>query len=229
MMTWVLRRAALHVVLGGAITTATAAGAAGDGVGVFLTAAAKDDGAVCLDGTPGAYYISPGAGSGATSWYIHHQGGGWCRSLTDCLHRSTTDLGTSVKYPPTQPATAMAGQSGAMSRDQALNPQMYNWNHVWIKYCDGNSFTGDNESTTVAGNTTLFWRGSRILDAVIDSLMDSNVAALSKATEVVVGGGSAGGLATFIHCDRWANALKAKGSVSARSRTLALQWVLRIH
>ena len=39
----------------------------------------------------------------------------------------------------------MAGQSGAMSRDATLNPQMNNWNHVWIKYCDGNSFTGNSE------------------------------------------------------------------------------------
>lgn len=180
-----LRCAALHALLGGGATAAaTGATADGDGVGVFLTTAAKHDGAVCLDGTPGAYYISPGSGSGAASWYIHHQGGGWCRSLTDCLDRSSTDLGTSLKYPKVQPATAMAGQSGAMSRDQSLNPQMHNWNHVWIKYCDGNSFTGDNESTTVVGNTTLFWRGSRILDAVIESLMGSSVAALSNATEV---------------------------------------------
>jgi hypothetical protein len=32
-----------------------------------------------------------------------------------------------------------------MSRDATLNPQMNNWNHVWIKYCDGNSFTGNSE------------------------------------------------------------------------------------
>jgi hypothetical protein len=62
------------------------------------------------------------------------------------------------------------------------------------------------------GGKKLFWRGSLILDAVIDSLMDNKLAPLSKATDVVVGGGSAGGLATFIHCDRWAKAVKAKGS-----------------
>lgn len=68
-------------------------------------------GAVCLDGTPGAYYHLKGTGSGANKWYIHHQGGtlirrnvwwlgshfarfnalfagGWCESMDDCLGRS---------------------------------------------------------------------------------------------------------------------------------------------
>ena len=87
---------------------------------------------------------------------------------------------------------------------------MHDWNHVWIKYCDGNSFTGDNASaTTIPASgtqpaTTLHWRGSRIIDATIESLLANPLRPLFSAVEVVVGGGSAGGLATFIHCDRWA-------------------------
>ena len=97
---------------------------------------------------------------------------------------------------------------------------MHNWNHVWLKYCDGNSFTGDNASTTTVSGTKLFWRGSRILDATIASLTSNTLAPLAKATSVVVGGGSAGGLATFIHCDRWAAAVKANG-LSAKYACLA--------
>ena len=33
-------------------------------------------GALCLDGTPGAFYFRAGTGSGKAKWYIHHQGGG---------------------------------------------------------------------------------------------------------------------------------------------------------
>jgi hypothetical protein len=50
---------------------------------------------------------------------------------------------------------------------------MHNWNHVWIKYCDGNSFTGNNATTSDAPAdgkkpaTTLYYRGSLILDATI--------------------------------------------------------------
>ena len=59
-------------------------------------------GARCLDGSPGAFYFRKGVGSGANKFYIHHQGGGWCESLDDCLSRSRTDLGSSKAYPPTQ-------------------------------------------------------------------------------------------------------------------------------
>merc|ERR1711881_118026 len=61
----------------------------------LMTEAAASKGAMCLDGTPGAYYFQPGTGSGATKWYIHHQGGGWCESLDDCLGRSRGGLGSS--------------------------------------------------------------------------------------------------------------------------------------
>lgn len=167
----------------------------------FLEDAAKTKGAVCLDGTPGAYYFSPGSGEGSTKWYIHMQGGGWCLSPSDCAGRSQGDLGSSKGYPASHTAGEMAGQSGAMNCDAKVNPQMHNWNHVWIKYCDGNSFSGDNETTSEVDGVKLHWRGSRILDAAIEDLIEKH--GMGSATEVVPGGGSAGGLATFLHCDRW--------------------------
>ena len=42
--------------------------------------------------------------------------------------------------------------------------------------------------------------------------MDNPIAQLNKAAEVVVGGGSAGGLATIIHCDRWAARIASANS-----------------
>ena len=73
----------------------------GTGVLVKLEAAVAAPGARCLDGSPGAYYIRKGVGSGANKWYIHHQGGGWCESLDDCLGRSKGALGSSNGYGPT--------------------------------------------------------------------------------------------------------------------------------
>ena len=35
---------------------------------VLLEQAARDDGALCIDGTPGGYYYRPGSGSGANKW-----------------------------------------------------------------------------------------------------------------------------------------------------------------
>ena len=37
------------------------------------------------DGSGG---VGKGKGDGANKWYLHHQGGGWCDSLDDCLDRS---------------------------------------------------------------------------------------------------------------------------------------------
>lgn len=95
---------------------------------VSLTDAAAKTGAVCLDGSPAAYYIRPGSGSGASKWYIHHQGGGWCESLDDCLSRSKGQLGSSKSYPPT-----FSQDSGYFSVDPTVNPQMYNWNSVFMR------------------------------------------------------------------------------------------------
>lgn len=78
-----------------------------------------------------------------------------------------------------------------------------------MRYCDGFSFTGlteepynytfaDHENSARAGQTyTIHRRGFAILQAVIDDLMDVGMA---TASDVVVGGCSAGGLAAFQHC-----------------------------
>jgi len=66
--------------------------------------------------------------------------------------------------------------------------------------------------------TKLFWRGSRILDATIASLTSNKHAPLAKATSVVVGGSSAGGLATFSRSARPATPRRATpGSATLRS------------
>ena len=197
-----------HYVL---VLLGLASGASAQGQGYFLRAAAQGPThAVCLDGTPGAYYHSPGSGAGSRKWYVHMEGGGWCRSTHDCLGRSSSSLGSSSGYALNVTDEAMNGQSGAMRRDTAANPQMHDWNHVLIKYCDGNSFTGANASATAVpdgkgGSKTLHWRGSAVLDAAMDDLIGSR--GLVFATDVVVGGGSAGGLAVLLHCDRWAERL----------------------
>ena len=84
-----------------------------------ITMVTGDD-AVCLDGSPAAFYFRPGSGSGAKRWHIHHQGGGWCESLDDCLQRSTTALGTSKNY-----SNTTTQETGYFSEDPEQNPMMY--------------------------------------------------------------------------------------------------------
>jgi len=167
---------------------------------VLLEQYVQTTGARCLDGTPGAYYLRPGTGSGVNKWYIHHQGGGWCESMDDCLGRSKGGLGSSSSYGPTSNL-----KGGYFDPSPSVNPMMYNWNTVMMQYCDGGSFSGNNETVTTYQGTPLYFRGKRVREAVYDSLIAT--ASLANATDVVISGCSAGGLATFLHTDQWCDAL----------------------
>ena len=56
----------------------------------------------------------------------------------------------------------------------------------------------DNFTPVVYNNTKLYMRGFPILNALLDDL-EANHNALSAATDFVLAGTSAGGLATYIH------------------------------
>ena len=289
--------------------TAAAVPAIAIGRGVLLVDAANgSDNAVCLDGSPAVYYHRKGTGSGINKWIISQQGGGWCSTAAECASRAQTALGSTSHDPP-----SMIINAGYMSVDKAINPMMWNWNAVVLRYCDGGSLSGDKPTPTLvvesqasprppaavaagcapgtfrnashvtceglkpflAGNasaalcqnaccadpacvtwqwidashpasscwggvcttspprananwvggeradapspppplpppappnvTALHFRGRAILDAQIDSLLHAQ--GMSTATDIVVSGCSAGGLATFLHCDRWAAAI----------------------
>ncbi|XP_075101798.1 pectin acetylesterase 8-like [Nicotiana tabacum] len=92
---------------------------------------------VCLDGSPPAYHLDIGHGSGLRSWIIVMDGGGWCESIPDCLSRSTT------KYGSTKHMKNVSWFAGILDPSPRDNPEFYNWNRVRVKYCDGSSFTGD--------------------------------------------------------------------------------------
>jgi len=180
--------------------------------GYWMRDAAKTDNAVCLDGTPSVYYHRPATGSGANKWYIHQQGGGWCESLDSCYGRALSPLGSSKSYTAT---SELSG--GYFDVNPSINPQMYNWNAVLMRYCDGDSFSGSNATATPYRNLTLHFRGKHILNAQLNSLL--NERGLINATDVVVSGCSAGGLATFLHCDHWAEAIHA---VNPRAKVVCM-------
>ena len=92
---------------------------------------------MCLDGSPPGYYMRPGTGDGANKWVLHLMGGGWCLSSEDCFNRSTTTFGSTAFWPQTLDFT------GIFSNDEDINPDLYNWNAVFVIYCDGGSFAGD--------------------------------------------------------------------------------------
>ena len=90
---------------------------------------------------------------------------------------------------------------------------MANWSKASVVYCDGASFSGNADAPVVAAGTgvptaevnrTLYFRGRRNLDAVIDDLKSKG---MDKANMAVLGGCSAGGLGALVQCDHFASQL----------------------
>jgi hypothetical protein len=73
-------------------------------------------------------------------------------------------------------------------------------------YCDGGSWTGNiSEPISAppkagAANVTIYYRGRRLLDALIDHLLEPEQG-LASATDLLFGGCSAGGLTAYAHAD----------------------------
>lgn len=61
---------------------------------------AESKGAVCLDGSPGGFYLRPATETGGsqTGWVLHFQGDGWCFDPLDCFGRSKMGFGSSTTW-----------------------------------------------------------------------------------------------------------------------------------
>ncbi|GFP80402.1 protein notum homolog [Phtheirospermum japonicum] len=159
-------------------------------VALTLIQGAAAKGAVCLDGSLPGYHLDRGSGSGANSWIVNLEGGGWCNNIRTCVYRKTTRRGSSNYFEKQIPFT------GILSNKASENPDFYNWNRVKIRYCDGASFAGDSEDKAKG----LQFRGQRIWQAAIDDLMSKG---LRNADQALLSGCSAGGLATILRCDEF--------------------------
>ncbi|KAK9143736.1 hypothetical protein Syun_013136 [Stephania yunnanensis] len=177
-----------------------------DLVDMTLVRGASAQGAVCLDGSLPAYHLDRGHGSGLGNWLLQFEGGGWCNDIDSCLERSMTRRG-STRYMNKQEVF-----SGILSNNVSLNPDFYNWNRVKIRYCDGASFAGD--SVFSNQTTKLYFRGQRIWRAIVLDLLPKG---LDQAEKALLSGCSAGGLATFFHCDNLSAFLPKTATVKCLS------------
>ncbi|KAL1530987.1 [Wnt protein] O-palmitoleoyl-L-serine hydrolase [Salvia divinorum] len=151
-------------------------------------------GAVCLDGSPGAYYFGQGFEDGIDNWIVYLPGGAWCYSEENCLSRSKYNNNTgTTKYAAPKSFTTF------LSQNRIINPDFYNWNRVLIRYCDGASFMADVEAVDPV--TKLYRRGRRIFASVLEELITTK--AMGNAANALLIGDSAGGLATILNCDRF--------------------------
>ncbi|KAL0412851.1 UNVERIFIED_CONTAM: Pectin acetylesterase 6 [Sesamum radiatum] len=159
-------------------------------VGLTLVQGADAKGAVCLDGTLPGYHLHRGFGTGANSWLIQLEGGGWCNNLRSCIYRKTTHRGSSKYFEKVIPFT------GILSNKPEENPDFFNWNRVKVRYCDGASFSGDSEDKAAG----LQFRGQKIWLAAMEELMSKG---MRNADQALLSGCSAGGLASILHCDEF--------------------------
>ena len=184
---------------------------------VMLTDAAAKQGAVCLDGSPGGYFIQRGD---PKRWILFMQGGGWCSSADDCAARA---FGA-----PGKPGHPWLGGSRAWPRTYVdlyegsqlfAAPGFRNFTIVFAPYCDGGSWSGDAAApvpTAVNGTSIgkpIYYRGKRLFDALLDSVL---AAGMANASNLLWGGCSAGGLTTYLHADY------VKSRAAPGTRVLAL-------
>ena len=120
---------------------------------------------LCLDGTPYAYGYRKGQGSGRAKWIIHLQGGAWCATEQECFSRRGTSMGTSGGWAYFQEP------AGVLSDEPELNPDMHNWNAVFLPYCDGSSFLSDRSAPVIVNGTEVYMRGAWIFHSVILHLL----------------------------------------------------------
>ena len=88
--------------------------------------------------------------------------------------------------------------TGIFNTDPALNPDFHNASAVFIVYCSSDSHAGN--ATTAQSGLDWSFHGKDIVHAVISDLL-AEVGGLAGTADMVLTGGSAGGMATFLNAD----------------------------
>lgn len=154
-----------------------------------------DGGAKCLDGTAYAYFLRKSS-TGSKKWVLFLEGGGLCVEPVDCAKRKKSSLGSSDYFPQAfQPGTD--GGVDILSDDAKINPSFHEYNHVWLPYCSGDTWTGTRTKPTEDG---FQFSGHINIKAVVAHLNETQGLGQS-ATHVLLMGSSAGGIGTFNNID----------------------------
>jgi len=148
-------------------------------------------GSHCLDGSGAGYFIQKGTPASANKWVFFFQGGGACVDEPSCKARAQTVLGSSLQWPNT-----LSDNNNVLSDSLMVNPDFYTWNHVHVPYCTGDVHIGSWSSPNPWG---LFFSGYNNMVAIVTHLRTTGT--LNNATEILISGGSAGGLGTFHNTD----------------------------
>ncbi len=127
-------------------------------------------------------------------------GGGWCYSDSECYERSKGVLGSSNAYPPTldlsqNNAMFMGPSFEQISNNMTVNPFLFSFSKIFLPYGDGTSQVSDLADPVPTNNSTIYYRGARVIKELISRIAAGE---LAGATDIIVGGSSAGGLSTYL-------------------------------
>lgn len=158
-------------------------------------------GGKCLDGTPAGFYIREGEHLNPSLFVIHLQGGGFCSNKRSCNSRAKTRLGSSNVW--TAELQQDDSKTGVLNESCDENPDFCEATTVYVPYCTGDVHIG----TLTASNDTWGYTfdGYHNFVAIIDALIADH--GLGQATQVLLTGGSAGGIGVFHHVDYLADRL----------------------
>jgi hypothetical protein len=152
--------------------------------------------------------------TGSKGWVIHMSGGGWGFLKNSSAGMTFKRDGARIVEPNTKPTGCYVNCDGIMSADAAQNPLFHKYNKVFIPLNDGTSFTGDLDNPIPASvppkyphKWPIYIRSGRIITAVVNFLMKDH--GMAGATDVIITGGSSGGMATYLNCDRIADQIHA--------------------
>lgn len=141
----------------------------------------SDEGPICLFGTPYRVYLRPGTSENVL-FYL--EGGGACWNENNCFGSTRAKI-DAVPILPLQILRA-----GVFAPNPQFNP-FHDWTVVYVPYCDGSVFTGDNVVDHPRGR--VWHRGLSNLSTAIDVMQEN----FPDPGKIVVSGSSAGGFGTF--------------------------------
>ena len=155
--------------------------------------------AKCLDGSNYRFNFIPGKNDGKNKFFLYFEGGGWCGQETfgenfieSCFERAKTSMGTQIGY---LSSIIISRLQRLISNKKKYNPNFYNWNKIFVRYCDGSSFISDKEYEK--NNTKIYMYGKKNLLGIINYLKIYHN--FTNADSVILSGFSAGSFATLIY------------------------------
>lgn len=208
----------------------------------------SDASAACLDGSPAAFYFRPRVAAttnGTNAFVIFFEGGGWCASPLDCVSRTQSPYGSSISFPADGTRNPGNGASYFSDIRSRLGAEFASSNLVHIKYCDGASFSGGGSVLSLRAaygavqlgpkrvvsrgeSFSISFSGRSIVAAILSKLLaDDATFGLRRATDVLLSGCSAGGLAALLNAESIHDRIASAGAPLTRFKVLLFSGIFQ--